>query len=221
MRLSETIKFVAYRTPFLSNTMKPRYPYKVDPGQLTGLVNLIDRTRKVGGAIVEIGVAQGFTSAFLLEHLASTGDQRELLLFDTFSGFTEDSISHEIDVRQKDYVSSYGLFRYGNEDIFRKNLSKTGHRNFRTFSGDASAFDWSSIGPISVVLLDIDVYKPTRAILSQIWPHLTSPGGIIVDDCLADGPWDGSLQAYEEFRAEVGLPFIRVGGKGALVGKGL
>ncbi len=221
MRLAETIKYVAYRTPYLSNSMKPKYPFKVDPGQLAGLVNLIDRTRDVGGAVVEIGVAQGYTSAFLLEHLRATEDEREVLLFDTFSGFTEDSISHEIGVRKQNYMASYGLFRYGDEEIFKRNLSKAGYDKFRTFAGDAAEFDWSTVGPVSVVLLDIDVYKPTRAILDHIWPHLTSPGGIIVDDCLADGPWDGSLQAYEEFISEVGHPFVRVGGKGALVGKGL
>ncbi len=69
------------------------------------------------------------------------------------------------------------------------------------------------------MLLDIDVYAPTLAILEQVYPLLVDGGGIVVDDCLADRAWDGSLQAYEEFIAAHGLPFERVGAKGGVIRK--
>lgn len=90
-----------------------------------------------------------------------------------------------------------------------------------TFKGDASKFDWSKVAPIGAVLLDIDLYAPTRAILENIYPHLCNGGGIVVDDCLQDSPWDGALQAYEEFIVAEGLPFERVGEKGAIIRKPL
>jgi O-methyltransferase len=145
-------------------------------------------------------------------------DERQLLLFDTFSGFTESSIEVEVERRGKDR-GDYDKFRYGDEDIFRRRLSTAGFSNFQTFKGDASAFDWASLGSIGAVLLDIDLYEPTKAILEAIYPHLCAGGGIVVDDCVAGGPWDGSLQAYEEFIAAHGLPFERVGHKGAVVRK--
>ena len=45
-------------------------------------------------------------------------------------------------------------------------------------------------------------------------------GGIVVDDC-RPGPYDGSLQAYEEFLAEHGMTFERVGSKGGVLRKPL
>lgn len=216
MRAAEMGKFAIYRTPLLRRLMAPRYGYKVDPGQLCALMNFIDATRSSHAAIAEIGVAKGDTSVFLLEHLATTGDERTLHLFDTFSGFTDRSIEHEVHSRKK-FKRDYDAFRYGDEDRFRLNLRELGYDRFRTIKGDAATFEWSSLGPIGAVLLDIDLYQPTVDVLDAIYPHLVEGGGIVLDDCLADTPWDGSLQAYEEFISIRDLPFERVGRKGAIV----
>lgn len=213
--IREKIKYMAYRAP-LPGVMTPTYKYKINPGQLHALIGFIDATKVNGGAVVEIGVAQGDTSSFLLEHLKTTDDPRDLLLFDTFSGFTESSIDVEVNLRGKE-EDAYMAFRYGDEQVFSRKLKAAGYSRFRTFSGDASEFDWGSIGPIGCVLLDIDVYEPTAKILRAVYPHLCEGGGIVVDDCLSNTPWDGSLQAYEEFISEFELPFRRVGEKGAVV----
>lgn len=218
MNAREIAKSIIYRTPFVSRLMAPSYPYKINPGQLAAMVDLIDSTRASGAAVAEIGVAQGDTSVFLLEHLKSVGDTRELLLFDTFSGFTDESISFEVSRRQKN-AQDYDKFRYGDEGRFNRNLTTAGYSKFRTIKGDAARFDWGSLGPIGAVLLDIDLYQPTIAILDAIYPHIAPGGGIVVDDCLADSPWDGSLQAYQEFIAKHDLPFTRAGHKGGLIRK--
>jgi len=218
MALKETVKYYAYRLPFVTKAMSPRYPYKINPGQLAALVELIESSRSFGGAVAEIGVAQGDTSVFLLEHLKTVADPRTLYLFDTFAGFTAESIAVEVNDRGKP-SSEYDKFQYGDEQIFVRKLRKQGYTNFKTVKGDAARFDWSSIAPIGAVLLDIDLYAPTKTILDDIWPHLRPGGGIVLDDCLADTPWDGSLQAYEEFISAHGLPFERVGHKGAVVRK--
>jgi hypothetical protein len=218
MALTETVKYYAYRLPFVTAAMSPRYPYKINPGQLAALVELIESSRSFGGSVAEIGVAQGDTSVFLLEHLKTVGDPRTLHLFDTFSGFTEESIAVEVNDRGKS-IAEYDKFQYGDEQIFIRKLRKQGYTGFKTHKGDAVRFDWSSIAPIGAVLLDIDLYAPTKAVLDAIWPHLQPGGGVVLDDCLADTPWDGSLQAYEEFIAAHGLPFERVGQKGAVVRK--
>jgi hypothetical protein len=203
--------------PFVG-AMAPRYPYKIDPGQLAALLGFVDATRAAGGAVVEVGVAQGWTSAFLLEHLRTTGDDRKVLLFDTFSGFTDESVRIEIDERGKGpHREVYQSFRYGDEALFRSKLRRAGYVNFETIKGDASTFDWSTIGPVGCALIDIDLYAPTAKILEAVYPHLCARGGIVVDDCVADTPWDGSLQAYLEFVQDHGLPFERVGGNGAVI----
>ena len=214
----EALKWIVYRAPGASRLMAPSYPYKLNPGQLRAMLELIDSTRETGGAVAEIGVAQGDTSVFLLEHLRTTGDPRQLLLFDTFGGFTPESVEVEVSGRGKE-AGAYEAFRYGDEQRFARNLRNAGYERFKTFAGDASSFDWSAVAPIGAVILDIDLYQPTIVTLNAIWPHLVPGGGIVVDDCLPGTPWDGSLEAYEEFISAHGLPFERAGEKGAVVRK--
>ena len=218
MAAVEFLKYVTYRTPIVQWFMAPRYRYKITPGQIAALIGLIDATRVSGGAIVEIGVAQGDTSALILEHLRTSGDDRKVYLLDTFEGFTAESIEHEVKSRGKS-GEQLGAFRYGDEAVFNKNLRRAGYSNFETKKGDASKFDWSKIGPIGAVLLDIDLYQPTIDILNSIWPYVVEGGGIVVDDCMAGTPWDGSLQAYNEFVGARALPFQLVGKKGGLLTK--
>jgi O-methyltransferase len=216
--LREAAKWVVYRAPMASRLMAPSYPYKLNPAQLAAMIELIDDTRDSGASIAEVGIAKGDTSVFLLEHLTTVDDDRPLLLFDTFGGFTPESVAIEISDRGK-ASTDYGLFRYADETRFRRSLQKAGYENFRIVKGDASRFDWSTIAPIGAVILDIDLYQPTIGVLEAIWPHLVPSGGIVVDDCVPDTSWDGSLQAYEEFIAAHRLPFERVGQKGGVVRK--
>ncbi|BBX68080.1 TylF/MycF/NovP-related O-methyltransferase [Mycolicibacterium psychrotolerans] len=216
VNLLEAAKFTVYRTPVLNRLMSPQYPYKLDPGELCAMVGFIDATRGTGAAVVEIGVAQGDTSVFLLEHLKTTGDDRTVHLFDTFAGFTETSLDHEVQARGKKRTE-LDKFRYGDEARFNANLRRLGYSRFQVHSGDAAEFDWPSLGPLGAVILDIDLYQPTIEILEVIFPRLVPGGGIVLDDCLPDTPWDGSLQAYEEFIQDHALPFERAGHKGAVV----
>ncbi|MGH7239047.1 MAG: TylF/MycF/NovP-related O-methyltransferase [Candidatus Saccharimonadales bacterium] len=218
MNILEVVKYLVYRTPGVRRLMAPRYGYKINPGQLAELIRMIDETKDKGGTVIEIGVGQGDTSVFLLEHLKTTDPKRELFLFDTFNGFTKDSVDYEINERKKS-GGAYRSFKYGNAEIFGDNLKAAGYSNFRIFRGDASLFDWSTIAPISVVLLDVDLYKPTSEILKKIWQYIMPGGGIVLDDCLENTSWDGSLQAYREFINEMNMPFIRVGEKGAALRK--
>lgn len=216
--LTEAAKWLVYRAPVVGRAMSPSYPYKLNPGQLAAMIELIEDTRPAGASIAEVGVAKGDTSVFLLEHLRTVADERPLLLFDTFGGFTAESVAVEVSQRAKP-AGDYDVFRYSDEKRFARNLHRAGYDNFRIIKGDASSFDWSTIAPIGAVILDIDLYQPTIATLEAVWPHLVPAGGIVVDDCLPDTPWDGSLQAYEEFIAAHRLPFERVGRKGAVVRK--
>jgi O-methyltransferase len=216
MNLTESAKYTLYRTPLLQRLMAPKYPYKVDPGELSAMIGLIESSRAAGGAIAEVGVAKGDTSLFLLEHLKSVGDPRTLMLFDTFAGFTQDSIDVEVGERGKP-VEYFDKFRYGDEIRFRRHLSRAGYSRFETVKGDAARYDWQRLGPLGAMLLDVDLYAPTLAILEQVFPLLVEGGGIVVDDCVENGAWDGSLQAYEEFTTAHGLPFARVGSKGGII----
>ncbi|MBF6842071.1 hypothetical protein, partial [Acinetobacter baumannii] len=131
MHLMERAKYLVYRTPGVSRLMAPSYPYKVNPAQLSTMVELIDASRDSGGLVAEVGVAQGDSSVFLLEHLRTVGDPRTMHLFDTFSGFTPESIAVEVEKRGKD-EAAYDKFRYGSEAHFRRNLQRQGYDRVQT-----------------------------------------------------------------------------------------
>lgn len=217
-RLMTLIKHIVYRLPVLRNSMFPAYRYWVDPGELSAMVGLIDATRGAGGAIVEIGVARGETSVFILEHLRTTGDARTLVLVDTFSGFTPESVDYEVANRRK-RASEISDYSYGNARVFNYSLARLGYSNYRIIEGDCSKVDWKEIGPIGAVFLDVDLYLPTSATLEALWPLIVPGGGVVLDDCVEPAWFDGAFQACREFIDRHGLPFVRVGGKGALIRK--
>lgn len=213
-RVMAAAKALAYRTPIIQTPLLPRYPYWVDPGTLAEMVRLIDEPRTTEGAIVEVGVARGITSVFLLEHLRTVGDLRPLVMIDTFSGFTAKDIRHETahrDRRRRDLAN----FSYGSAAVLRHSLLRLGYRNFQIIASDCATVDWQDIGPIAAMLCDVDLYQPTLATLEAVWPLLLPHGGIVVDDCIEPHWADGSLEAYTEFTRAHGLPFMRIGGKAA------
>lgn len=215
-RLMAAVKSVVYRTPIARNALRPRYPYWVTPGTLAQMVQLINQPSTRSGAVVEVGVARGITSVFLLEHLRTTEDPRPLIMIDTFSGFTEEDVHHEVRQRgrRKQDLSD---FSYGSAKAVAGDLDRLGYQNHQIIVEDCTVIDWSTIGPIAALLLDVDLYRPTKIVLERAWPHLLPGGGFVVDDCVTPHWADGSMEAYLEFIKAYGLPFTRVGGKAAMV----
>ncbi len=218
-RLVGGARRIVYRTPLLRNVMLPAYPYWVDPGVLAAMVGLIDATRRSGAAVVEIGVGRGDSSVFILEHLLTTGDPRELVLVDTFDGFTPESIAHETSERRKTR-SEISDYSYLDSRVFEHGLTRLGYSNYRIVVDDCAEVNWADVtGPVGAVLLDVDLYLPTRHVLDAIWPLVVPGGGFVVDDCIEPGWADGAFQAYSEFTDRHALPFTRVGGSGGLIVK--
>jgi O-methyltransferase len=56
-----------------------------------------------------------------------------------------------------------------------------------------------------LVLADVDLTEPTKAILERFFPRLSPGGMLIVDDCQASSHWKARL-AYQSFCQERGLP---------------
>jgi len=214
--LRESVKRIAYRLPPRLGVMTPRYPYQVEPAVLAATLSLIDQTRSAGGSVIEVGVAKGDTSVFVLEHMRSVGDDRPVVFVDTFDGFTPESIDHELSARGKP-PQPLRSYRYGDRGVFERKLRRLGYENFEIVEGDAARFDWARVAPIGAMLLDVDLYLPTKAILEAAHPLLCAGGGIVVDDCLPGRPWDGAWQACTEFCNERALTSTVVGSQGRLL----
>src|ERR1700730_10078460 len=84
------LKRAAFRWPGLRELSRPRYYYNIEPAQLAWLCEAIAASKShatfkqpVQGCVVEVGVARGMTTVFLLEHMKKIGDTRTYVCMDT------------------------------------------------------------------------------------------------------------------------------------------
>jgi predicted O-methyltransferase YrrM len=217
------LRRVLFHTP-LKRFLFPRYQYAFTPRQLSVLLGLLDEARRVPGDMIEVGCFVGATTVFLNQHLQAVGDRRRYLAIDTFAGFTADDVAHEERARGKqlDAVQRECLFGMNDQRWFDYTMRLNGFGDVTTLKGDIKALTLSShTRSIAFALLDVDLYKPTRSALAQVWP-LLAPGGVaVIDDCQDDHVFDGAAQAWREFIDAHGLPAERVEDKLAIVRKPL
>jgi SAM-dependent methyltransferase len=202
---SRLIKDASLRTGIGERKFFSRYPYMYEPNQLVFLTECINAVRDVPGCFVEAGCAYGTTTVFLNRFMKSMAIDRDYFAIDTFSGFVPDQRDHEVRERGKQLSHFKGVFSDNRKAWFDRTMALNGLERIRSFETDVTQFDFSAAGPIAFCLLDVDLYQPIRDVLPKIFAAL-SPGGILViDDCQPDAPWDGALQAYEEFVRANGL----------------
>ena len=150
---------------------------------------------------------------FILEHLRTTGDARTLVLVDTFSGFTPESVDYEVANRRKRPPRSLTTPTVAPGSSITASLVSA----IPTTAFDCSKVDWKEIGPIGAVFLDVDLYLPTSATLEALSdrPRRRRRSGRLRGARLVRR----RLPGLPEFIDRHGLSFVRVGGKGALLMK--
>ena len=205
--------FVFRHTKFGS----PDYPYNVEPIQLAMLINEMERLQTIQGSIVEIGVARGMTTRFLVEHVVSKNicDQK-FFAIDTFASFTDSDTIFEIEKRGKS-KADYKAFAYNDFEVWVKNFVKFPF--VEAIKTDCSVYDYKKIAPIKLALLDVDLYLPTRNTLPKIYENLVEGGVILVDDVLDSHTWDGAYQAYFEFCSTMNIAPLVLGSKCGVIRK--
>ena len=201
-----------------TNFANPKYDYNIEPAQLLELLTSIDnfasKTQK--SIIVEVGVARGMTTRFLSEHISLKNYNLDYFCIDTFSSFTNKDLNFEITKRGKAGKELLG-FSYNDYTKCKNNFKKF---NFiKPIQKDCSNFDFSTIAPINLCFLDVDLYLPTKNTLNKIWPHMAENSSIIVDDVADNNQWDGAYQAFMEFVNENKLNYYLVGNKCGVIKK--
>jgi predicted O-methyltransferase YrrM len=186
-------KLIFRHTPFGA----PTYPYTSDPIELALLVMEMERLRTDSGVILEVGVARGMTTRFLAEHSRrSTNDK--IIALDTFASFTKRDLDYEIKYRGKRAAEMIG-FGYNDFARWKRNFGDL-LSIVTPIQADCAEFDYSTLGPIKLAYLDVDLYLPTKAALPKIFDGLISGGVVFVDDVASsNGGYDGAYQAYMEF----------------------
>lgn len=213
------IKDLSLATGVYQNTLFDVYPYMYEPHQLEFLLGCLRETANVQGACVEVGCGYGATTVFLRKYLDRLAAHKTYIAIDTFSGFVEDHVRHEVEARKKDPLLAE-QFRFNKIEWVSQSIALAGIVNVDLVRCDTSKYDFESCKKISFCLIDMDLYKPISVVLPKIYSELSKGGVIVVDDCQPHPMWDGALAAYEEFVRAHGLTSQIVCEKLGVVRKG-
>jgi O-methyltransferase len=215
LRLLKAMMGVSYRVPLLAGRVGHEiYPYMFPPRQLIMLAALAEQASNQAGegSFVEAGCAYGATTVFLNRLMDSFANKHEYYAIDTFSGFIEGDVEHEVTQRGKPSAIA-SQFVVNAKKWFDRTLELQSITRVRSVQADVGAFDFGQIAPICFCLLDVDLYLPIKRALPNIVDHMAHGGVVVVDDCGRNHDFDGAELAYREFCAERGFPYTVIFGK--------
>jgi predicted O-methyltransferase YrrM len=99
-------------------------------------------------------------------------------------------------------------------------MNRNDIRRVISIEADVNEYDLTTLGALSFVLLDVDLYRPMKKSLRELYEVLTPTGIIVVDDCDSKNTlWNGSDQAYKEFMEEINQKIQIMHGKLGIVRK--
>jgi hypothetical protein len=184
---------------------------------LVEAVRYVDRY-DIPGAVMECGVWRGGSMLAVAHTLLRLGvTDRDLYLFDTFSGMTAPT-DRDIRVKQRKHASEY-LTAEGSgptawdhyvasvEDV-KDGFECVEYPKDRVHLVPGRVEDTvpdQAPDRIAILRLDTDWYESTRHELTHLYNRLSPGGVLIIDDY---GSWQGSKEATDEFRDETGEPLL-------------
>ena len=192
----------------------PRYVSRQQQAVYLYKWELFKQIQNIHGSILEFGVYMGsglFSFASFSAILEPYNYQRRIIGFDTFNGFPS--------ISGKDKNSQYaspelkiGGFRVSDshlEDLERSIEMFDSNRfinhlpKIELVPGDVlkTIPEFLKANPhtlISLLYLDLDLYEPTIAVLSELYDRVVS-GGIIAFDEINNPMWPGETEAFLEF----------------------
>lgn len=164
-----------------------RYRDNVRYSALALALNRIE-VDSIPGAIAEIGVFRGATSAFLRR---ASKPSRRLYLFDTFEGFPESDLEGRSDLR----------FRSTCVDAVLKRVGDTNNVEIRAgyFPDTAAGLENEHF---ALVMLDVDLYAASLATLEFFYSRLAPGGYFFMHDYNSPESESGVSRATDEFLAD-------------------
>lgn len=164
------------------------------------IINELNKTLDLTGNIMEFGIWKGSTSILLggWYNINRPFAHKKIVLFDTFSGISDAS---EYDRHME---NSNGMYKGISKEAFKNLIIERKLDNlYEIVEGNVcetvkSYFENNtSFKPVSFVIFDMDVYKPTSEAIKYVLPNLV-PGGKIIFDEATDGTWLGERKALNE-----------------------
>jgi len=143
----------------------------------------------IEGDIVECGVYNGNTMAFIGEINDELNLNKKIWGYDTFNGFVENSFSNnDIDLKTKKKIKNDSSDIYYTLNEVKKNIKQNNKRNFDKYifiEGDIleTLNDKDNYpNKISFLRLDTDIYKTTKKQLEILYEKLVKGGVLHIDD---------------------------------------
>ena len=169
---------------------------------------------KIDGDIVECGVYNGNTLAFIGEINDELNLNKRIWGYDTFNGFVENSFTDkDIDFKTGKKVKSVSADIFYSLDDVKKNIIQNNNKNFQKYTlieGDIlETLNIKDNVPnkISFLRLDTDIYKTTKKQLEILYDKLV-PGGVLhIDDY---GICPGVKTAVDDFFSNKNIWLHRV-----------
>lgn len=178
-------------------------------------VQLVEEALRVPGSIVECGVRDG-AGVMLYSHCIDIFDplgiDRKVIGFDTFAGFPSVGHHDPATTNVGDVASTISYEELSDWALFAEEnrVISTGRR-VEFVRGDAitSIPTFVASRPelvIAMLVLDFDLYEPTKVALEHLLPRVPL-GGIVVLDEAASQKWPGETVALNEV---LGIANIRL-----------
>ena len=143
----------------------------------------------IEGDIVECGVYNGNTMAFIGEINDELNLNKKIWGYDTFSGFVENSFTdNDIDLKTRRKVENDSSDIYYSLNEVKKNIIQNNKKNFDKYifiEGDIlETLNNKDNYPnkISFLRLDTDIYKTTKKQLEILYDKLVQGGVLHIDD---------------------------------------
>ncbi len=175
-------------------------PVGLEPHRQYFYLDWLYKTRRIEGAVLEIGCNVGGTAALAREMLHQIQCDKRYVCVDTFSGFVREQF--ETDLELGNSPRRRRSFSANSPSLARRVLSLHGAADVELVPGDIVDLEPSVLpDPISLCLIDVDLHDPVLAALRKTYPRLATGGVILVDDCDKGSDWQ-ARKAYESFVEE-------------------
>ena len=154
----------------------------------------------IPGDVLEFGVFKGasFSKLLAFRKILENEDSRKIVGFDDFGLFTAKGSKDDKQFAKKfDKLLGKGT----SKEVLEKDFEKNGHKNFELIKGDVvktlPIYLRNNKGfKISLLHLDLDIFRPTKFVLEQLFNRMQKNGIILIDDY---GEIYGATKAVDDF----------------------
>ena len=160
-----------------------------------GVYQLLRQALLVPGDCFEFGCHRGYSASMLAEMIEQTGVDKRIHLFDTFSGMPHSDPEYDNFYKKGDFADT-------SLDLIKSTLApwdKSGR--FVYVPGDiCETVPNYAAAPACYLRIDVDLWRPSKAILEAKFDSLNTGGIVYLDDYVGDKTL-GERKAVDDFLA--------------------